>query len=107
VEWDVLARIPTLVVLMGFHALTEMTHHLLAHGRHPSTPAAVVSCGTMPDQRTVTGPLATIADLVRDAALTPPATLVVGDVVRLREVLRDARDHDREVVLTVPGAGFP
>jgi len=90
VDWDALARIPTLVVLMGFHAVAEIARRLVAHGLHPSTPAAVVSCGTMPGQRTVAGPLASIARLAHDAALAPPATLVVGDVVRLREILQDA-----------------
>jgi uroporphyrin-III C-methyltransferase len=90
VDWDALARIPTLVVLMGFHALAEITRRLLAHGLHPSTPAAIVSCGTMPGQQTVTGTLASIARLTRDAGIAPPATLVVGDVVRLREILQDS-----------------
>ena len=100
VDWDALARIPTLVVLMGLHALSEITHRLLAHGLSPSTPAAVVSCGTMPDQRVETGTLATIARLAEDAALAPPATLIIGDVVRLRETLRCApSEPDSEPVL--------
>jgi uroporphyrin-III C-methyltransferase len=100
VDWDALARMPTLVVLMGLHALGEITRRLLAHGLPPSTPAAVVSCGTMPSQRTVTGTLATIALLAEDATVAPPATLIVGDVVRLRETHRDGfSEPDSESVL--------
>ncbi len=100
VDWDALARIPTLVVLMGLHALSEITRRLLAHGLPPSTPAAVISCGTTPDQRVVTGTLATVTHLAEDAALAPPATLIIGDVVRLRETLRSApSEPDSEPVL--------
>ena len=87
VDWDALVRVPTLVVLMGFHALGEIAQRLLAHGARPSTPAAVVASGTLPTQRTVTGTLTTIASVARDAALEPPAILIVGDVVRVREAL--------------------
>jgi uroporphyrin-III C-methyltransferase len=89
VDWEALARIPTIIVLMGFHALNEITDRLRGCGRGPSTPAAVVSSGTMPAQRTVTGTLASIAGLVHEAGLAPPAILIVGDVVRLRDRLRE------------------
>lgn len=87
-DWEALARIPTLVVLMGLRALPEIALRLLAHGASPSTPAAVVANGTTPYQQTATGSLATIAEVAREAGLEPPATLVVGEVVRLREALR-------------------
>ena len=87
IDWDAVARIPTVVVLMGLRALARTTRRLIASGVSPSKPAAVVSSGTLPYQRTVTGTLGTIARLVQDAALEPPAVLVVGTVVSLREVL--------------------
>jgi uroporphyrin-III C-methyltransferase len=87
VDWDALARIPTLVVLMGLRTLEATTRRLLAHGASPSTPVAVVASGTTPDQRTVTGTLVTIARLAATAALEPPAILVVGEVVRMRGAL--------------------
>ena len=82
-DWEALARIPTVVVLMGLRALGEVSAKLVAAGRAPDTPAAVVVRATYPDERTVVGTLATIAERARAAALVPPATLVVGDVVRL------------------------
>ena len=86
-DWSALARMPALVVLMGLRALPEIVKRLTAHGMSPETAAAVVANATLPDQRTVVGTLATIADDVREAGLEPPATLVVGEVVRLHEAL--------------------
>jgi uroporphyrin-III C-methyltransferase len=82
-DWNALARIPTLVVLMGLRRLPQITARLLAHGADPNTPAAVIASGTLPEQRVVVGNLRTIAPLVQKAQLEPPATLVVGRVVEL------------------------
>jgi uroporphyrin-III C-methyltransferase len=93
IDWDAVARIPTVVVLMGLGALARTARRLIEAGVPPSKPAAVVSSGTLPYQRTVAGTLGTMAHLVRNAALEPPAILVVGDVVGLREIL-GARDPE-------------
>jgi uroporphyrin-III C-methyltransferase len=82
-DWAALARVPTLVVLMGLRRLSQITARLLAHGADPNTPAAVIASGTLPEQRVVVGNLRTIAPLVQKAQLEPPATLVVGRVVEL------------------------
>ena len=87
-DWSALARLPVLVVLMGHRTLPGTCRCLLAQGARPSTPAAVVSSGTLPHQRTVTGTLATIADLTVMVGLGPPSILIVGEVVRLREALQ-------------------
>ncbi|HVH66856.1 MAG TPA: uroporphyrinogen-III C-methyltransferase [Gemmatimonadales bacterium] len=81
-DWEALARVPTLVVLMGLRALAAITARLIARGMRPETPAAVIASATLPNQRTVTGSLATIAGRVRAAGLEAPATLVVGEVVK-------------------------
>ena len=94
VDWEALARIPTLVVLMGLRALSEITARLLAHGMQRQTPAAVIASATLPSQRTVIGTLATIADRARAAGLEPPATLVVGEVVK---VVVPSKLHSEEV----------
>jgi len=86
-DWDALARIPTLVFLMGLRSLPSITARLLAHGLPPETPAALIASATLVDQRTVVGTLGTIEALAREAELSPPATLVVGAVVRVREAL--------------------
>ena len=83
-DWGALARMPTLVVLMGLRALPQVVARLLQHGARANTPAAVVASGTLPDQRVVTGTLATIATGVSRVRLESPATLIVGEVVGAR-----------------------
>ena len=83
-DWDRLAvATDTLVVLMGLARLGEIVDRLMAGGRDPATAAAVVSRGTLPDQRAVAAPLARIAEATAAADLPGPALLVVGEVVRL------------------------
>ena len=100
-DWEALARMPTLVVLMGLSALPEIIARLLEHDADPDTPAAVIASGTLPDQRTVVGTLDTLAARVAEEGLEPPATVVVGEVVRLRELLTD-----EAVGLTHPAQGL-
>jgi uroporphyrin-III C-methyltransferase/precorrin-2 dehydrogenase/sirohydrochlorin ferrochelatase len=53
----------------------------------PGTPCALVEKATLPEQRVVEGTLATLPQLAQEAAVRPPALLIVGEVVRLRERL--------------------
>ncbi|WP_432487142.1 uroporphyrinogen-III C-methyltransferase [Kineococcus sp. SYSU DK018] len=77
-----LARLSgTLVVLMGVAALDRLAAGLLAAGRDPATPVAVVQDGWSPHQRTTTAPLADIARVAREAGVRAPAVVVVGEVV--------------------------
>lgn len=82
-DWDALARMPALVVLMGLRMLPHIAARLQAHGARGSTPVAVISNGTLPEQRTITGTLETIGHLVHRAGLEPPATIIVGAVAAL------------------------
>ncbi len=93
-DWAALARMPTLVVLMGLRALPRVAEALLAAGADPETPAAVISKGTYPEQRVVTAVLRTVATEAAAAALEQPATLVVGDVVRVRELIDEQQRAD-------------
>jgi uroporphyrin-III C-methyltransferase len=76
----------TLVVLMARADLGEVAE-VLARAVGGSRPAAIISNATLPDQRSVTGPLERIARLAEEAAIEAPATLVVGDVVAGEPVL--------------------
>jgi len=88
-RWQALAQgIDTLVFVMGVGRLEHIATQLIAHGRAGETPAAVIRQGATPEQETVVGTLASIAADVAQAGLTAPATLIVGEVVRLRERLR-------------------
>jgi uroporphyrinogen III methyltransferase/synthase len=85
-DWGALARTSaTLVLYMGVRTLADIVGELLAGGRAPDTPAAVIERATYPGQRVVSGTLATIADLTREAGVAAPAITIVGDVVRLRD----------------------
>ena len=89
VDWAGLASaVGTLVVYMGMTNLPLIAEKLIAHGRPPQTPVAVIRWGTTPNQQTVSGTLADIAEKVVAAGLKPPAVIVIGEVVALREELR-------------------
>ncbi len=82
-DYDHLAKTPgTLVVFMGLNHLREIVAGLLAAGKDPSTPTAVVSNGTRPDAQSVTGSLKDIETLLE--GLVSPALLVVGGVADIR-----------------------
>jgi uroporphyrinogen III methyltransferase/synthase len=86
VDWAGLAAFPgTLVFLMGMGALEDNMARLLAYGKPPQTPAAVIASGTTAAQRTVRAPLAEIAAAAR--GLAPPAIALVGAVAALHEQL--------------------
>jgi uroporphyrin-III C-methyltransferase len=85
VDWAALPKNGTLVILMGISRLAEIVKQLVAHGHAPETPVAVISAGTTAEQTVVEGTLMDIAEKARESK--SPATIVVGDVVRLREHL--------------------
>ena len=88
-DWSKLATATqTLVIFMGARKLDTLMQLLVANGRPPETPAAVVQWASMPTQRTVVGTVATIAEEARRAKMGLPSLIVVGEVVRLREHLR-------------------
>ncbi len=87
-DYEALAAFPgTLVLYMGVGRLEEIARRLIAAGRSPGEPAAVVERGTLPGQRTVAAPLGGIAERVREAEVRPPAITVVGPAARLRDEL--------------------
>lgn len=78
----------TLVFYMGVKNLTFITEQLQKYGRSGDTPAAIVRWGTFNSQKTVTGTVATIAAEAAAQNIKPPALIVVGPVVALRDSLR-------------------
>ncbi len=86
-DYERLARTGgTLVVFMARERLHRVADGLVGAGLDPETPAAVISNGTLPEQRVATGRLRDVPELAR--TLDAPALLVVGEVVRLRGALR-------------------
>jgi uroporphyrinogen III methyltransferase / synthase len=93
-DWDALAAFPgTLVFYMGVRALQRIADSLIAAGRPPSQPVALVERGTLPGQRTVSGTLATIAEAATREDVKAPAITVVGDVVNLGQSLAWLEDR--------------
>jgi len=90
-EWEALSKIETLVVLMGVHNLAIIASNLIEKGKEPKTPAAVIQMAFWHDERVVTSTLENIAQEAERQGVRPPATLVVGEVVRLREKLKGAQ----------------
>ena len=88
VAWDKLATgAGTIVVYMGIKNLPVITSKLLEHGRNPETPVAVVRWASTPIQHSVVGTLTTITDVVQEAGIKPPALVIIGEVVSLRETV--------------------
>jgi uroporphyrinogen III methyltransferase / synthase len=88
IDWGALAAFPgTLVLYMGVRRLEEIAGALIAAGRPGSEPVAIVQDGTLPAQRTVTGTLATIAQVAREQEVRAPSITVVGPVAALAEQL--------------------
>jgi uroporphyrin-III C-methyltransferase/precorrin-2 dehydrogenase/sirohydrochlorin ferrochelatase len=83
---DLARSADTLVVLMALGELSAVAA-VLGRAVGGSRPAALISNATLPDQRSVNGTLDSIARLAVEAAIAAPATLVVGDVVALEQVV--------------------
>jgi uroporphyrin-III C-methyltransferase/precorrin-2 dehydrogenase/sirohydrochlorin ferrochelatase len=84
VDWSALGRLRgTVVVLMGVDTAPAIAAELIAHGRSPQAPVAVVSDGATPAQRTVRTTLAGLGQALAEEGVRPPAVWVVGEVVAL------------------------
>lgn len=89
IDWSKLSTgVGTLVFLMAVKNVEMITRKLIEHGRPPQTPVAVIRWGTRPDQKTIVGTLETISAVVREKHIRPPAVMIVGEVVNLRETLK-------------------
>lgn len=87
VDWSRHAHATTLVLLDAVDLLPEVSSSLLAAGRGPETPVAVVQVGTSTEQQTLVSTLATVGADAHAARICAPAVTVVGEVVRLRDTL--------------------
>src|SRR5450432_4122598 len=87
IDWDKVGHAETLVIFMGLTTFADIARELMARGRDPDTPAMAVRWATRPDQETITGTLRTLPGILAECGMKPPATIIVGEVVRLREKL--------------------
>ena len=94
---ELATAVDTIVVLMGLTTVSTTAAELIAGGRDPDTPAAIIENGTLPEQRVIVTSLKHLPEAAAEAAVESPATIVIGEVVRLRDRLLRA-DHDGQVV---------
>ncbi|HSR82821.1 MAG TPA: uroporphyrinogen-III C-methyltransferase [Streptosporangiaceae bacterium] len=88
VDWAALAETRgTLVLMMAVAHLDAVAAELIKRGRPESTPVAIISDATLPHQQVLTSTLDRVAADAMSAGVRPPAVVVIGDVVRLREAL--------------------
>ncbi|MDQ1329939.1 MAG: uroporphyrinogen methyltransferase / synthase, partial [Thermodesulfobacteriota bacterium] len=86
INWEALAKgIGTIVFLMGVKNLPNIVKQLMNNGLSPDTPVALVRWGTTSKQRSVSGTIGNIVELVKIAGLKSPAIIIVGKVVKLKE----------------------
>ncbi|MBF0517253.1 MAG: uroporphyrinogen-III C-methyltransferase [Nitrospirae bacterium] len=87
-NWPAIAQgFDTLVFLMGVKNIDYITTKLIKNGRDPQTPAAIIRWGTRPEQVTLTTTLGDISETARGQKIRPPAVMVVGNTVGLRDAL--------------------
>jgi uroporphyrinogen III methyltransferase / synthase len=85
-DWDALARMPTVVILMGARQLGEVVTQLLKHDRSADTPIAVIRWAGTPQQQVWVSDLGQIISETEGIELSP-SVIIIGQVVRLREYL--------------------
>lgn len=104
-DWSALARIPTVVVMMGVGRVDSICEALVSAGRDAGTPAAAVQQGTTGQQRVVQATLKTLPQAMRAHGMTPPVVIVIGEVARLSERLGWFNPEENRGAL-VGSAGF-
>ena len=86
VDWEAVAHLRgTVVLLMALDTISKIAATLIEHGRGPDTPVLVVENAGQPGQRAWQARLDSVGPVVTDHDVRPPAVVVVGTVVSLRE----------------------
>jgi uroporphyrin-III C-methyltransferase len=92
-DWAPLARARQPIVLyMVMHNLEKITQALMRGGIAPATPAAVIASATTPEERILVSTIDRVAADARAQGLEPPAIVVVGEIVAVREQLSAMAD---------------
>jgi uroporphyrinogen III methyltransferase/synthase len=85
-DWDAVARMQTIVILMGTRTLSEIVAQLLKHDRSPTTPIAIIRWAGTPQQQVWVSDLEGVISTTANVELSP-SVIIVGQVVRLRAYL--------------------
>lgn len=90
-DWEMLSRPnQTVVIYMGIGTLPIISRELMAHGLPADTPAALIERATTAQERCVVGSIGNLAELAKQEGIQPPALIVIGHVVSVRETLMAA-----------------
>jgi uroporphyrinogen III methyltransferase/synthase len=104
-DWQTLAQLETLVILMGGKTLPEIVERLRQHGRSPQTSIAIIRWAGHPQQQIWEGNLTDI--LVKTTGVScSPCVIVIGEVVGLRNYLQPGRDRIATTSTTVSGVSW-
>jgi uroporphyrinogen III methyltransferase/synthase len=87
IDWEKVGTSETLVIFMGLSTFDDIAARIIRAGRHPATPAMAVRWGTRPVQEVLAGTLGSLPGMIHQHGMKPPATIIVGEVVRLRSKL--------------------
>ena len=88
-NWDALAKgSPVIVIYMGFRLLGEIARKLIAAGRSEAEPVAIVARATTPDEHVLITSLGSMEADAHAAGMAAPVMIVIGEIVRLRELLK-------------------
>ncbi len=85
IDWAKVGSAETVVLFMGLVNFAEIAKEMIARGRAADTPAMAVRWATRPDQETLVGTLRTLPKVIAERGMKPPATIVIGNVVSLRD----------------------
>lgn len=88
IPWASLSKISTVIFLMGIRNLSEIVKKLLKNSKSPNTPIAIITWGTYPNQKTITGNLENIIKKSQEAQIESPGIIIVGKVVKYREQIQ-------------------
>ncbi len=110
IDWSKSCLSGTVVIFMGLQHLSDIVGRILAAGRSPDTPAMAVRWATRPDQQVLTARLADLPRAVAEAHMLPPVTVIIGEVVALRDRLDWVSKrplHGQRIVVTRAQAQAP
>lgn len=99
INWEHLAKgIDTLAIYMGVRNLPYIVDKLLQFKKDPTTPVAIIHQGTTKNQQVITGTLQTIVHTAKEQSIRNPSMIVIGEVVRFRDILQRLDAIETEAV---------
>lgn len=104
-DWKSLAKLETLVVMMGITRVGSIVQNLIEAGKQPQTPAALVGWGATPKQQSIITTIDSLRDGLDDPSPYLPGLIIIGDVVKCRSQLNWYETkplHGRKIIVTRP-----